>query len=80
MKKLLLVLSIIIVSCDAARQPEELNCDYKGGVILSRISFGKFGGVFYSIKYNGEIISPVKAFDIDTNYQTGDTINKPCIK
>lgn len=79
MKILVILIALVLIGCGEANPAQEVNCDYKGGIILDRHDFGEFGGVFIKIKFEGEVIDKIQLFDIDKEYQVGDTINKPCI-
>lgn len=75
MKKLL-ILSILFISCKQEENREDINCKYQGGIIYDKQD--ACGSLYYDIKYKGEIVTFVNVYQIDFNYNVGDTISKPC--
>jgi len=76
MKKLL-ILSILFISCKQEENREDINCKYQGGIVYDKRDAG--GYLYYDIKYKGKIVNYVDVYQIDFNYNVGDTINKPCL-
>lgn len=78
MRKILFAfLSVLLFnSCSKTR----VNCDFQGGVILSKYNPFPNDKVTYDIQFKGEIYCHVTPYDIDAFYNVGDTINKPCLE
>lgn len=75
MKKLLL-LALLAYSCDAEHERKRV-CEYEGYKILEKKDFttSRFDAVYYTIM-KGEDILEIGSFQIDWNYNVGDTIKK----
>jgi hypothetical protein len=76
MIKILFILLIAFVSCNEGKSPEEINCKYKGAIVLEKTSIPHH--FLYTIKYQGGI-KTVSCYEIDFIYNVGDTINGKCL-
>ena len=76
-----IAVALLIFSCSNEEHRKRINCEFKGGVILHKYNFkeAKIGDECYSIQYKGEVYPYVSVYDIDSDYEVGDTINKPCL-
>ncbi len=80
MKKLITILLITTVMACSKDFRKQINCEYQGGIIIEKDDFSKIdGSVYYYVKYKGNI-EIVEVYDIDKNYNVGDTIKKPCLQ
>jgi len=75
----ILIIALILGSCTiGTKQSKDINCKYQGGIIFEKRISTYDGTCYYSIKYEGDIIHRY-AYEIDSDYEVGDTINKPCL-
>jgi hypothetical protein len=73
----ILIIALILGSCESG-DASDINCEYQGGIIYEKHPRTKWFGCYYTIKYEGEFIE-VSAFDLDSHYEVGDTINGTCL-
>lgn len=78
MKRLCISIAVMVLaSCQLDRR-QEINCKYRGAIVIEKREYGEtFRTVNYDLKYQGEIIY-VEPYQIDYDYEVGDTINGPC--
>lgn len=75
----ILLVALVLGSCDLGLDSyKDINCEYQGGVIFDKKRSTYDGTCYYSIKYDGDVID-CYAYEIDSDYEVGDTINKPCL-
>lgn len=77
MRYLYLLLLLSLGSCSEHGTKELINCNYPGGVILEKTDIC---GTVYHVQYQGKVYEYVHVYDIDSTYNIGDTINKPCLQ
>jgi len=77
MRALFILLALVLFSCSDERH--EINCEFQGGIIIGVHGNEHATDPMFDIKYRGEIIYYVRAYQIDAEYNVGDTINRPCI-
>jgi len=70
MKKLLLIISFVFISCNNVKTPERI-IKYRGGVVIEKLNVPHH--LFYTLEYKNKVIE-VKVYEIDFIYNVGDTI------
>ena len=56
----------------------DINCKYRGAIILEKRNFGSSHSTHYDLKYHEQILENIAVYDIDNAYRVGDTVDGSC--